>query len=160
MTALWLRYVSWLPLLLLAGTSGCYPAPPYPIHFGGVECAYCHMIVSDPRFAAELVTKKGRVYDFDSLECVASFYAQNMVAHEEVHSIWVSDFAHPGDLIPASSALYLKAPRLRGPMGVGLAAFAQPAALAEVKARLGGIETSWQETLAASQGPKGQGAPP
>lgn len=141
---LWLGFTG---LMAMAVVAGCNPAPPYPIHFGGVECAYCHMIVSDPRFAAELVTKEGRVYYFDSIECLASFVAEDEVAPAEVHSMWVSDFAHPDQLIPAAAAFYLKALRLHSPMRRNFIAFSRQTDRSQALASLGGTEISWNEIL-------------
>ena len=141
---LWLSFTA---LMAMVVVEGCNPAPPYPIHFGGVECAYCHMVVSDPRFAAELVTKKGRVYYFDSIECLASFVAESQVPQADVHSMWVSDFQHPEHLIPAPSAFYLKASRLHSPMRRNFIAFSHSADRTQALATLGGTQMSWEEVL-------------
>lgn len=35
------------------------------------------MTISDGRFGAELITKKGRVYKFDDLRCLINYKAEN-----------------------------------------------------------------------------------
>ncbi|SRR5579875_1123302 len=149
----WVELHLIMPVIVMLVVVGCRPAPPYPIHFGSVECAYCHMVVSDRRFAAELVTKKGRVYYFDSIECLASFVAERQVAQGDIHSMWVSDFAHPEQLVPAPSAFYLKTRRLHSPMQRNLIAFASSADRAQAIMSLGGTELSWPEIIEAQHSP-------
>lgn len=81
------------------------------------------MTVSDPRFAAELVTVKGRIYTFDSIECLASYYLANQ---STARSLWVTDATTPGILIPAESARYARggAEAPAGAMGLALRATA------------------------------------
>jgi copper chaperone NosL len=102
-------------MLLLAG---CAPGPE-PIAYGEHACDHCHMAISDRRFGAELVTARGRVYRFDAVECLAAFYRDA----GEVRSVWVTDHARPGELIPAENAVFAHSAGVRSPMGLGLAAF-------------------------------------
>ncbi len=81
------------------------------------------MQISDPRFGAELVTKKGRTVKFDSIECLLSFYKQASAAGD-VESVWVADMSHPGVLIDANQARFVKLDSGRLPMGHGWAAIA------------------------------------
>ena len=59
------------------------------------------MTIVDQRFAAELVTRTGKVYAFDDAGCLATFAASGPVGPEQIHSAWVTDFRLPGTLIPA-----------------------------------------------------------
>src|SRR5690606_41785263 len=36
-------------------------------------CVFCEMLISDPRYPAQLVTKTGKAYKFDSIECMIAF---------------------------------------------------------------------------------------
>ena len=47
---------------------------PLPIDYNHDECAYCKMKIADARFGAELVTSKGKVFKFDSAECLIWSY--------------------------------------------------------------------------------------
>lgn len=96
---------------------------PQPIAFDSDTCDYCRMQISDPRFGAELVTRKGKVLKFDSVECLVDYYRQARAA-SDVASLWVIDITHPGKLIPAESARYLKLRPGMSPMGRALAAAA------------------------------------
>jgi copper chaperone NosL len=107
-----------LPLLVLA--AGCTPGPK-PIAYGHDPCAHCLMTISDERYGAELVTETGKVYPFDSVECLAAYAADH--PELDVHSRWVTDFRDPTRLIPVEAAFFLHSPTLRSPMGMNLTAF-------------------------------------
>ncbi|HSG49799.1 MAG TPA: nitrous oxide reductase accessory protein NosL [Longimicrobiales bacterium] len=106
----------------LAGSAGCGEPQPRPLAYGDEACERCQMGLADDRHGAELLTSTGKVYPFDSVECLAAYLATE-ADRDRVHSAWVTDFANPGTLIPAEDAHYLASPTLQSPMGLGLSAF-------------------------------------
>lgn len=106
----------------LLSLTACTPEP-RPLAHGHDQCAYCKMTASDERYGAELVTKKGKVYVFDSIECLASHQLEGRVAADAVHSLWVVDFENPPNLISIDEAFFLHSRDLRSPMGMNLTAF-------------------------------------
>ncbi len=115
--------VSRVACLVSLVVAACGPHKPAPILYDVDSCGYCRMQISDPRFGAELVTKKGRTVKFDSIECLLSFYKQASAAGD-VESVWVTDMSHPGVLIDANQARFVKLDSGRLPMGHGWAAIA------------------------------------
>jgi copper chaperone NosL len=80
------------------------------------------MTLMDERFGSELVTATGKVYVFDSIECLASFALDFT---DEVHSLWVTNFRAPSQLVRVEEAFFVKSPLLKSPMGMGLVAFGE-----------------------------------
>ena len=119
-SSMWVRRTLGLVLVSLAAACG---RDPRPIAYDADGCAYCRMQISDARFGAELITTKGKVYTFDSIECLLAFHRQASAAGD-VRSVWVSDYRHPGTLIPATAATYVQLGAGRSPMGRGLLAVA------------------------------------
>ncbi len=121
------RICIWLifPVAVISVLGGlsCSAPGPSPIHYGEDICAYCRMTIIDRQFGTELVTRNGKVYNFDSIECLAAYGIEQMIAREDIHSRWVTDFSSPPDLIPVSDAVYVHAENVRSPMGIGLLAF-------------------------------------
>jgi copper chaperone NosL len=74
------------------------------------------MQISDKRFGAALVTKKGRTVKFDAVECLVDYYKQAASAND-VASVWVSDYRHPGTMVNADSARFIDLGAGRAPMG-------------------------------------------
>ena len=110
-----------MTLSMFALITACVSSKPDAIAYDADQCNYCRMQISDPRFGAELVTRRGRSLKFDSIECLLAFYKQAASAND-VGSVWVSDFQHPGTLINVASASFVDLGPGRAPMGRGWAA--------------------------------------
>ncbi len=134
---------------LLAAVSlllvGCRDRPE-AIDYGIDECAHCKMLISDKQFGAELITVKGRIYKFDSIECLAGYY-RTAVRPEDVRSLWTIDYAHPGEWVEAEQALFLHSPDLPSPMGLYLSGFGNVKDLETVKENRGGRILNWTEVV-------------
>jgi copper chaperone NosL len=126
--------------------SGCAPKEPVPIRIGEESCAECLMTVSDARYATELITKKGKVYFFDSVECLAGFYLDQNA--DDVASMWVTDFHTQARLIPVDKAFFLRSKDLRSPMGMNLTAFGDGITPETILNSFIGEILDWPEVLA------------
>ena len=117
------------------------------------------MGVVDDGHAAELVTRTGRAYVFDSVECLASFLGA-MDDAADVHSVWVTDFSNPPDLIRAEEAFFLVSPTLTSPMGLGLTGFGRMADRDGAVHAFGGQPLDWDgvRTVVAAAWPDGHPA--
>lgn len=102
-------YIGWLVILLL----GC-KAEQRPIKYGLDHCAFCHMSISDQRYGTELVTQKGKVYTFDSVECLIDFRKENK---QEVAMELLTSIYQPGKLLNASDLLVVRCKAIPSPMG-------------------------------------------
>jgi copper chaperone NosL len=134
--------------------TGCQ-VEPQPIRYGEDACAHCRMTVSDARFGAELLTTTGKTYPFDSVECLADYVRAHPEAEAQTHSLWVTSFDAPGELIPLADAFVLYSPALRSPMGRGLAAFGPATPEADALARFDDAEIlAWDDVLAGDAAPR------
>ncbi len=132
-------------LAVLGLVAACSAPKPVPIVVGEDLCAFCGMQVSDPRYPAQVVTRAGKAYKFDSLECMLAFLHEGRVAAQDVHSLWVTDFGTPGRLLRAEEARYLRSGALRSPMGLNVAAFRTLGELEDVRAEVGGVEVRYAD---------------
>ena len=109
-----------IAVLLLAG---CTPAPE-KIAFGKDNCAECKMTIVDPKFGAEIVTKKGKVFKFDDTHCVASFLKRRAVELSDIHQTLFVDYYEPHEFVSVKSAEFVvSSSHLKSPMGGNAAAF-------------------------------------
>ncbi|HEX5831269.1 MAG TPA: nitrous oxide reductase accessory protein NosL, partial [Gemmatimonadaceae bacterium] len=127
--------------------SACASSEPRPIQYGTAECEQCHMIVSDERYAARLVTSTGKTHDFDSVECLARWYLTRRDS-VKVRALQVSDVQHPGTLVPAERARFVRSGTRHSPMGLGLMAFAADADPVELARTFSGEVLDWPGVLA------------
>jgi len=116
-----------------------------PINFGKDACSQCRMIISDPRFGAELVTVKGKAYVFDDLNCYWNYRnSKDLKAEEIAHSVVVI-FNKPGTLKEADQLCFLQSGTIRSPMGSGMAAFDGDSICRKEELRLKATILSWEE---------------
>lgn len=133
----------------------CGAPGPRPVVLNEDQCGYCRMEVTDGRFAAEAITRTGRIHVFDSVECLAGYAAGSEGG--TIASLWVSDAGHPGTFVKAEEAGYLLDSSLRGPMGRATA-FATPEAAQKARETLGGTLASWAAIMTDSSAVHGHGA--
>jgi copper chaperone NosL len=82
------------------------------------------MTIADPKFGAELITDKGRIYKYDAAECVVNQLAEEATRYQMLLGVAYND---PKQLFPVDSLLFVISPVYRSPMGANLAAFYRPA---------------------------------
>ena len=94
---------------------------PQKIEYGKDVCVFCDMTIVDKTHAAQYVTKKGRAYKFDAIECLIN--KMKNIPKTELSFVLVTDYLHPTKLIDASKATYLISSEIKSPMGANLTAF-------------------------------------
>ncbi len=110
--------------LLLITLSSC-STQPAAINYGTTSCHACKMTIVDQQHAAQIMTKKGRTYSFDAIECMVRSLDQWQA--DDLHTVLVTDYAKPKELIEAQSAFFLISTSIPSPMGEHLSAFANKA---------------------------------
>jgi copper chaperone NosL len=121
---------------------GCSVGPK-PIDYGHVGCHYCSMTIVDKQHAAQLVTKKGKVFNFDAIECMMNHLKDE---DESTMALFlVNDFDRPGELVDATEATYLISENIPSPMGAFLSAFAEDQAAQFALDNNGGELFTWNQ---------------
>ncbi|MFO7259230.1 MAG: nitrous oxide reductase accessory protein NosL [Bacteroidota bacterium] len=120
---------------------------PEPLQYGVDACHTCKMTLVDRKFGAEIVTKKGKVFKFDDMNCMVNFLNSGEVQDRDVAYRLVVDFATPEKLIPAGDAFYVKSNEIRSPMASGIAAFESEGAMKEQLRAWKGIYLTWGELV-------------
>jgi copper chaperone NosL len=133
------------PLLVLA--AGCGEPGPAPIAYGSDECRHCHMTIAEPQFAAELVTRKHKVYPFDDAGCLAAFVVAGEVPRDQIHSLWVNDFLAPDGMIRVEDAVFLRTDSVRTPMNTRVVALRPGPRADSLRAAWNGTLLPWPELL-------------
>ena len=135
----------WL-VLLAYGITGCVREP-RTLVWHKHACDFCKMTLVDDRYGALLETEKGRVYRFDDISCMLKYGNQHFPDFHEVQVRLVVDFSHPGKLIPAEEAFYLKSEKLVTPMESNIASFGSKTEFDRHKKKLKGIYLVWGELI-------------
>jgi copper chaperone NosL len=131
-------------MLAMAVFMACTSSEPEAIAYGKDGCHDCKMTLVDQTFGTELITKKGKVFKFDDLNCLLNFTNRADFDKTSIRQIYVVDYAQPAKLIKADQAFFLKSDKIRSPMGSGIAAFEQKEACLKAQQSLGGVCQTWQ----------------
>lgn len=105
------------------GLTAC-STEPQAIRYNQDACSFCKMTISDPKFAAELVTKKGKVFMFDDVHCLTAHLASHSIPESEIGTIVVTNYQNPNEWVKAQEAYFVKSEDLHSPMGGNSAAVA------------------------------------
>lgn len=92
------------------------PDQPVPIVWNREPCAHCRMLVGEPAFAAQLVTRTGDVLAFDDPGCLLHYLEDRQ---PDVHRMWFHDSTADRWLSPEEVGFVRGA---QTPMNYGLAA--------------------------------------
>lgn len=135
-------------LLLLALLAACSPAgppPPAPLDTANEACRHCRMMVSDARFAAQLVAPGEEPLFFDDAGCLRDFLAENPDRHAGF-TAYVADHRTRA-WVSADLAVFTRVERLSTPMDSHLIAHADAASRAADPDASGGTLLSPQEVF-------------
>ena len=121
---------------------GCSNGPK-PIAYGETGCHYCKMTVVDKQHAAQLVTKKGKVFNFDASECLLNYLKE--VDTSSIGLLLANDYNNPGKLIQVSEATFLISEGIPSPMGEYLTAFGTMENAKKAQQEHGGDLFTWEQ---------------
>ncbi len=111
------KYLTFLGLILLISCK----VEPKKINYGTDACDFCKMTIVDKTHASEIVTKKGRAYKYDAIECMLQDIHQRDI--NSIGLFLVTDYTKPAVLIDAKKAVFLISKEIKSPMGAFLSAF-------------------------------------
>lgn len=115
------------------------------IQYGSDACAFCKMTIVDQQHAAQYVTKKGKQFKFDAIECMVNDLSEKDI--ETLAILLVAAYEHPGEMTPAQEATYLISKKIKSPMGANLSAFSAVQSAKDTQLENGGDIYTWPELL-------------
>jgi len=104
-------------LLRCGGAKG-----PVPIEAGEDLCNFCRMVITDLRFAAEIIDEKGNVYKFDDIHCMIALAREKDFTPEKTRGFFVLDY-QTKEWVRAEKAFFVKGQEIWTPMAGGVVAF-------------------------------------
>ena len=94
-----------------------------PVSYGHDACTQCKMTIMDKRYAAEIVTKKGKAFKFDDLACLRKYIREEHLSESEIQ-IFVADYnSSDNKFLNARQVVYLHGEMFKSPMNGDLPAF-------------------------------------
>lgn len=140
------RRASFIPLLVVAGCAAGGPEPA-PLDTRNESCATCRMVVSEARFAAQVVAPGELPRFFDDLGCLSAFLKAGRAPAEA--TVFVADHRTRA-WVRADAAVYARVPTLATPMGSHWIAHADAGSRDGDAAARGGTPVTPRDVLGAS----------
>lgn len=133
-----------IALLICSMLSSCNSGPE-AIKYGTDNCYSCKMTISDLRYGAEIVTKKGRTYKFDDSFCMLGFLKSKVLEPSQIKGIYMTNFTGKHQLLEVEGSVMLKSDAIRGPMGGNIIASDQIDSINKLKEQFPGNHLLWSE---------------
>lgn len=115
------------------------------INFGHDACSFCKMTIVDQQHAAQYVTKKGKQFKFDAIECMVNDLSEK--DRNEIALFLSADYGEPGNMTDAVAATYLISKNIKSPMGAFLSGFSSNEKALSTQKENGGDLYTWKELL-------------
>jgi len=131
-------------LVLILFITGC-KVEPKPIAYGKEGCHFCSMTIVDQQHAAQIVTRKGKVFSFDAVECMVNYTKE--LDMDEVQLLLCNHYLVPEELIDATKATFLISEQIPSPMGAFLTGFDTRHAAEEILGTNEGELFTWEELV-------------
>lgn len=132
-----------LSLIVICLLSGC-SVEPQKITYGKDQCDECKMTIMDPKFGAEVITKKGKVYKFDDAHCVVHFLRSAGMKEQEIAQTVFINFENKDEFLEAKTAHFVVSPQLKSPMNSNAAAFGTKTAAENKASEINGKLVDWR----------------
>ena len=119
-------------LFIILGFASCKPEFA-PISYGHDACTQCKMTIMDKRYAAEIVTKKGKAFKFDDIACLKKYIKEENLPETDL-LVFIADYNNAdGKFLDARQVVYLHSELFKSPMNGNVAAFALAANISSLR---------------------------
>ena len=119
----------------------CAKTEVVPIKLNVDTCDFCKMTIADGKYAAEVISEKGRVFKFDDIMCMIHYGKENSNTKMAAH--YVNDYTQDNVLIPAKTAFFLSEGTIQSPMRGGIIAFSSENEAKEFGIKLKAKPVTW-----------------
>lgn len=133
--------LSLLFLLGLIGLQCCSEGPKEP-DLKLDACTYCTMKITQLPFITQTQNELGKVYFFDSIECLAAFEIKNNINPKKT---WVTHFGNNPEWVSLPHAHFIYNKEIKSPMGLSLVSFKSEDELLKFHQIYGGKIMNWDE---------------
>lgn len=124
--------------------SSCNTSKPEPIKLNTDNCDNCGMTITDPKFATELLTSKGRYYKFDDVSCLLNYITDNKDKADKA-KCFVADYLGNNQLIPVETSVFIAGENINSPMGGNTAAFSNKDSAAKYASKYEAETLTWEK---------------
>lgn len=110
--------------------------------YGKDACEYCKMTIVDPRFPAEIINNKGRIFKFDDVACMQHYIGQNKLNNKDLQ-LFIASYTDRQVILDARKAIYIHDTHILSPMNGNTAAFPDKANAVRISDSLKTTTIKW-----------------
>ena len=132
-------------VLLSFSFFSCAKTEVVPIKLNVDTCDFCKMTIADGKYAAEVISEKGRVFKFDDFMCMVNFGKEN--SKTKIAAYYVNDYLQDNVLIPAKTAFFVSGGTIQSPMRGGIIAFSSENDAKEFGIKLKAKPLTWEAVI-------------
>ena len=132
--------------LLIFSFTSCNTKPE-PFNIGRDICSDCSMTVMDPKFGAEIITKKGRVFKFDDAHCIARYLKSKKINAADIAQTVFIDYENNKAFLDVKSLFLVVSQQLKSPMNSNAAAFSNRVNADRMASQTSGHVMDWNQFL-------------
>ncbi len=136
-----------LVLLISLSFFSCNANEPKPIKINVDSCDFCKMTISNEKFAAEVITEKGRYYMFDDVSCMIKYAKANKAVVYK--GFFVTNYLNEEQFIPVEKGFYLMGGIINAPMGGKVTAFDSNENATSYQTKFSAQKVTWNEVYNA-----------
>ena len=100
---------------LIVFLASCTSGEPEKIAVNSDNCYVCKMTITDPKFAAEIITDKGRIFKFDDIKCLVE-YKNSMAPESDKYKFFFVNFNNSNEFLKADDAWLVTGGEVNTPM--------------------------------------------
>jgi copper chaperone NosL len=134
-------------VLLISVTASSCSTSPEPFQYGKDACEFCNMSIMTGKFGGEIITRKGKLYKFDDLHCMAAFLQERKLSEKEIQTILTADYNRENHFLDINTAFFVTAHQLRSPMNSQTAGLSNREEANKLAATTSGSVTSWKDLI-------------
>jgi copper chaperone NosL len=120
---------------------------PEPFAYGKDICNDCKMTIIDPKFGGEIITKKGKIYKFDDVHCLANFLKSGTINAADIAQTVFIDYGNNKNFLDVNSSLFVVSEQLKSPMNSHAAAVPDQSAAQKLATQVNCETKTWDQLL-------------
>lgn len=131
----------WILISAVVLAVACRAAAPDAMRPSEFQCDNCRMAIVDMKFKAEVLSPKGKLTHFDSIECMNVWSKKNP---DQVGAQWVTSY-YTSQWLPLPQARVMYGEKVQSPMGGHLVAVATDEEWQRAVAEFGGLKVPLED---------------
>lgn len=118
---------------------------PESFAYGKDFCNDCRMTIIDTKYGGEIISKKGKVYKFDDVHCLANYIKKGAVKKADIAKTVFVDYNNNKNFLDVKSSFFVVSYQFKTPMSSNAASFSNKDIAVQKAKETNGIVKNWDQ---------------